>query len=43
MPGYSSGFEDRQKRIMAAAASEARIWKENARVGMRDRFVDLKR
>jgi len=39
--GYSSGFEDRQKRITVTAASEARIWRENTRVGMQDRVRGL--
>jgi len=38
---YSSGFEDRQKRIMVMAAREARIWRENTRVGVRNRVRAL--
>ena len=41
MHGYSSGFEDRQKRIMVTAAREARIRRENTRVSMRDRVRGL--
>jgi len=34
-------FEDRQKGIMVTEASEARIWRENTRVGMQDRVRAL--
>jgi len=34
-------FKDRQKQIRLTAASEARMWRENTRVGMRDRVHRL--